>query len=158
MDMQAWTKLFNKSEDDPELKKALAASGVKKKPKLNKDRTFVQFDLEGQGLALRMTDEAYLKKLDDLDIGEGPLILSGVLAYLDSSVSDDLYKGKLPYKLAAGMTRAAVRKILGRPTRSTDDDDPPILDSWSRKGLEAAAVYSDELILTMFDLSLPGAP
>ncbi len=158
MDIEAWTTYFDKSENDPAVKAALAAAGVKKKPKLNKGRTFVQFDLEGHGLALRMTDEAYLKRLDDLDIGEGPLILSGVLAYLDSSVSDDLYKGKLPYKLAPGMTRAAVRKILGPPTRSTDEDDPPILDAWLRNGLEASAVYSEELKLTMFDLSLPGAP
>lgn len=156
MDIDAWTKLFGKSEDNAELKVALAAAGVKKKPKLKKDHTFVQFDLPGHGLALRMTDEAYLKDLDDQDIGEGPLILSGVIAYLDSSESDDLYKGKLPHKLAAGMTRAAVRKILGRPKRSTNDDDPPISDTWLLDGLEIIANYTDEGTLSMWCPSLPG--
>jgi hypothetical protein len=157
MDIEAWTKLFGKSEDDAEVKAALAAAGLKKKPKLNKDRAFVQFDLSGQGLALRMTDEAYLKNLDDQDIGEGPLILSGVLAYLDSSKSPDLYKGKLPYKLAVGMTGEDVRKILGPPARSTDEDDPPILDAWLRDGLEVIATYSRAGKLVMLGLRLPGA-
>ena len=144
MEIEAWTKLFGRSQDDANIKAALAAAGVRKAPKLGRDRTWVQFDLKGQGLALRMTDEAYLKNLDDMDIGEGPLILSGVLAYLDKSVSDELYEGKLPYKLAAGMTREAVRKLLGRPKRSTDEDDPPILDAWSRDGGETIATYSKQ--------------
>lgn len=157
MDIEAWTKLFGKSEDDAVFNAAVAAAGVKKKPKLKRDRTFVQFDLKDSGLALRMTDESYLKDLDDLDIGEGPLILSGVLAYLDRAVSDDIYKGKLPYKLASGMARAAIRPILGPPTRSTDEDDPPILDAWLRDGLEIIATYSTSGKLTMLGLRLPGA-
>jgi hypothetical protein len=157
MSIEAWKLLFGKTEDDPEVKVALANAGIKKSPKLGRDRTFVQFDLKGRGLALRMTDEAYLKRLDDLDIGEGPLIVSGLLAYLDSSVSRDLYSGTLPYKLAAEMTRLAVRKQMGSPTRSSDEDDPPILDAWLRDSLEVIATYSKAEKLVMLGLRLPGA-
>lgn len=155
--MEDWTKLFGKSQDDPKLKAALASAGVKKVPKLKKDWTFVVFDLKGHGLGLRMTDEAYLKDLDDIEIGEGSLILSGEMAYLDTKVSNDLYKGTLPYKLAAGMSRAEVRKAMGRPTRSTDEDDPPLLDAWLRDGLEVIATYSKAEKLVILGLRLPGS-
>src|SRR5256885_2190826 len=81
MDMETWRKLLGKSQDDPAFKAELAAAGVRKIPKLDKGDFEVIFDLKGHGLWLEMTDEAYLKKLDDQDIGEGPLILTVVGAY-----------------------------------------------------------------------------
>lgn len=152
MGIETWAKLLGKSQDDPAVKAALAAAGAKKIPKLDKDGTEVIFDLSGHGLWLEMTDEAYLKKLDDQDIGEGPLILSGVGAYLIRRKSRDLYKGTLPYKLAAGMTRAAVRKALGPPS-SSEDDIP--FDSWFRDGLEVITGYTKELDLEHLNITLP---
>jgi hypothetical protein len=155
MDLETWRKLFGKSQDDPAVKSALAAAGVKKVPKLGKDRTNARFDLKGHGLMILMTDEAYLKQLTDLDIGEGPLILSGVSAYLDKSVSGDLCKGELPYKLAATMSQEAVRKILGPPTSTREAFQ---IDVWLRDGIKIVARYSKDLKSMMtLGLMLPRA-
>jgi hypothetical protein len=156
-DFLSWPPFFGRSADDPALAAALAAAGVTKKPKLQRDRAFVQFDLKGQGLALRFTDEAYLRELEDQDIGEGPLVFSGVLAYLNASVSDHLYRKPLPSGLEADMPRAEVRAKLGAPDRSTDEEDPPILDAWTRNGLEVIATYSGAETLRMLGLQLVGA-
>lgn len=154
MDLEAWKKLFGKTQDDPAVKSALTAAGVKKVPKLDEDDTDVRFDLKGQGLWILMTDEAFLKELDDQDIGEGPLILTGVTAYLDKSASKDLYNGALPYKIEAGMSRDAVRKTLGRPKGGSDES---LSDVWSKSGIEVVANYSKDLKLSTFGLMLPGA-
>lgn len=154
MEMETWRKLLGKSQDDPAVKAALAAAGVKKIPKLDEDDTEVSFNLKGHGLWLVMTDEAFLKDLDDQDIGEGPLILTGVGAYLDRPNSRDLYKGTLPYKIAADMTKAAVRKALGPPTSS---DDESRFDLWSRDGLEVIARYTKDWKLEGLTLALPGS-
>ena len=82
MDMEIWIKLLGKTQDDAALKAALTAAGVKRVPKLPKDDYSVIFDLKGHGMSLEMTDEAEVKDLDDQDIGEGPLILTGVDAYI----------------------------------------------------------------------------
>ena len=154
MDMEMWQKLFGKSQDDPAVKAALAAAGVKKIPRLDEDDTDVRFNLKGHGLCLVMTDESFLKNLDDQDIGEGPLILTGVGAYLDKSESRDLYKDKLPYKIVADITQTAVRKALGPPLRS---DDESRFDLWSRDGVDVIANYTKGGKLGTFTLMLPGA-
>jgi hypothetical protein len=154
MDLEAWRDLFGKSQDDPAVKEALAAAGTRKIPKLGANSTDVRFDLKGHGLWLIMTDEADLKELDDLDIGEGPLILSGATAYLDKSASSDLYNGKLPYKITGDMTRADLRKTLGRPTSS---NDVTRFDVWLREGVEIVARYTKDWKLKTFGQMLPGA-
>jgi hypothetical protein len=152
MDMGTWIQLLGKSQDDPAVKAALAAAGVKKIPKLPKDDLNVIFDLKGHGLSLRMTDEAWLKRLKDQDIGEGPLILTVVNAYFVRKKNKDLYTGALPYKLAASMTRADVRKTLGPPAESGADIP---YDIWLRDGLEVTAGYTDDLNLKHFKVELP---
>ena len=102
-------------------------------------------------LQLEMTDEAYFKHLDDQDIGEGPLILTEVGAYLDKSMSRDLYEGALPFKLAVGMTQADLRKTLGKPARS---GDAPLFDIWPRDGLEVTARYTKDLKFAYFAVKL----
>lgn len=155
MDMDMWRKLLGKSQDDPAVKAALTAAGVKKIPKRAKDDVDVSFNLKGHGLWLVMNDEAFLKKLEDQDVGEGPLILCGVGAYIDKSASRDLYKGTLPYGIAADMTPVALRKTLGPPTRSKDH--PAAFDLWSVDGTEVVARYSQEGKLRTLSLMLPGA-
>ena len=110
------------------------------------------FDLKGHGMSLEMTDEAYFRRLDDQDIGEGPLILTAVDAYVERRKSQDLYKGKFPYKLTASMTREAIRKVLGLPT-TTDEDVPA--DIWMRDGLRVVAGYTKDLRLGDLNLEVP---
>jgi hypothetical protein len=141
-DMGTWTKLIGKSQDDPVLKAALAAAGVKKLPKLGRDAFRVFADLKGHGMTIEMTDEAVLKKLTDQDRGEGPLILTGVAAYIERKKNRDVYKAKLPYNLAADMTRADVRKILGAP-KASDDEMP--YDIWSREKFKVTVGYTKDL-------------
>ncbi len=155
MDMETWIKLLGKSQDDPAVKAALTAAGVKKIPKLDKDGFRVFLDLKGHGLWLEMTDEAFLKKLKDQDIGEGPLILFCVEAILEHRKIRDLYKGHLPYKLVAGMSQDDLRKTLGPPT-SIIDDIPA--DIWMRDGLEVNVNYTHGLKLERLSVSLPRTP
>lgn len=152
MDMETWIELLGKSQDDPAVKAALATAGVKKIPKLRKDEFTVIFDLKGHGMSLIMTDEAWLKSLEDQDIGEGPLILTSVAAYFVRRKSKDLYKGALPYKLAASVTQADLRKKFGPPAE-TGTDIP--YDIWLRGGLEVTAGYTNDLKLEHFQLKVP---
>lgn len=151
MDMDTWIKLLGRTQDDPELKAALTAAGVKKVPKLPKDDYSVIFDLKGHGISLEMTDEAEAKDLDDQDIGEGPLILTGVDAYIVRRNSRDLYTGKLPYKIHATMTRADLRKLFGTPDES--DEQVPY-DSWLRDRLELIVGYTKDYQLGHVNVEL----
>lgn len=154
MDFEAWTQFFGTSQDDPQLKGALASAGVKKLPKLDKGQTSVQFELKGLGLELIMTDEASLKELKDQDVGEGPLIMSGVLAKLGKSHGRDAYMGKLPFGIAPNMSQDAVRRLLGTPT-STVVRHP--VDVWTSKLNEIVANYpKDCQSLTSLTVTLPG--
>jgi hypothetical protein len=130
MDFETWTKFLGKTQDDADLKTALAAAGVKKIPKLDPDETFVQIELKGQGLELVLTDEAILKELDDQDLGEGPLIVSGVVAKLDKAQGRDLYKGALPHGITAAMSQSELRKLLGKPGESDIDADVWMQGAW----------------------------
>ena len=155
MDLEGWRKLFGKSQDDPAVKAALAHAGVKKVPKRDKDDTDVRFDVKGHGVTLVLTDEAFLKQLEDQELGEGPLIVSGVLANLDKAYSRDLYEGPLPYKIKADMAQAGVRKTLGRPTSQNEKFR---VDVWEKDGVEVIVSYSKDLnAMLTFGLMLPGA-
>ena len=152
MDVEKWTALFGKSQDDAAVKKALAAAGVKQVPKLGANRTDVRVDLKGYGLSLTMTDEAFLKQLDDQDIGEGPLILTGISVYLDTSASNDVYQGKLPYGISPDATKADFRKTFGPPEKSNEQVR---MDNWTRDGLKLVARYTKEWKVMVFGLRLP---
>ena len=155
MDLEDWTKIFEKSQDDEVVKAALAKVGVKKIPKLDKDDTDVRFDVKGHGVTIIMTDEAFLMDLPNQDLGEGPLIMSGVLANLYKNYSRDLYKGPLPYDVRADMTQADVRKLLGTP--STERPKARV-DVWQRDGLKIVGGYSrDFKSMQTFGLTLPRA-
>ena len=139
MDFEAWMQFFGTSQDDPKLKAALAAVGVKKVPKLDEEEMSVQFELKGKGLELIMTDEATLKKLKDQDVGEGPLIVSGVLGKFGKKYGRDVYTGKLPLGLSADMSQYAVRKLLGKPTTTETEPD---IDVWTGKTSQVSVRYA----------------
>jgi hypothetical protein len=156
MDLETWIRLFGKTQDAPVVKAALAAAGVKRVPRLEEDDTLVQIELKGHGLEVMLTDEAALKGLADQDIGEGPLVLSGVVAKCSKAHHGrDLYVGTLPYGVSADMSQDAVRKLLGRP--DSNDDDIPV-DIWQRDRLELVINYtSGGKSIATFALMLPGA-
>jgi hypothetical protein len=153
MDFDAWMHFFGTSQDDPQLKAALAAAGIKKVPKRrNSSDMSIQFELKGHGLEIIMTDESVLKDLDDQDLGEGPLIMSGVFAKVSKAFGRDVYAGKLPLGLARDMSQAAIRKILGKPTLSETD-----MDIWENKKREIAIHYEDGTqSLYTVTVTLPG--
>ena len=140
MDFEAWMQFFGTRQDDPALKAALAAAGVKKVPKPEDDETSVQFELKGQGLELIMTDEAILKKLKSQEVGEGPLIMSGVLGKFGKKFGRDVYTGKLPLGLAVNMSQDAVRKLLGKPTATETEPD---IDIWTSKKRVVSIRYAN---------------
>ena len=154
MSMGTWIELLGRSQDDPQVQAALAAAGVKKIPKRDKDDFSVIFELKGHHLWLEMTDEAFHKDLTDQDIGEGPLILTSVQAVLGHGKAKGGYEGNLPLGLAAGMTQDAVRYVLGKP--STIVDDIPA-DIWLRDGMELNVTYTRDLQLQTLALTLPSA-
>lgn len=153
MDFDAWTKLLGKGRDDADVKRALAAAGVKKIPKLGEDETFVQIELKGRGLELVLTDEAILEELEGQALGEGPLIVSGVVAKLDKAQGRDLYKGPLPHGITAAMSQAELRKKLGKPAQSDVD-----ADVWLEDGRELGVSYTKgNASLYGLSLTLPNA-
>lgn len=153
MDFEAWTKFLGKTQDDADLKTALAAAGIKKLPKRDPDETFIQVELKGQGLELILTDEAALKELDDQDLGEGPLIVSGVLAKLGKSHGRDLYTGVLPSGITVAMSQSDMHKLLGKPSESDVD-----VDIWKKDGVEVSVDYSKGgASLSALSLMLPNA-
>ncbi|MFM0521679.1 MULTISPECIES: hypothetical protein [Caballeronia] len=153
MDFEAWMDFFGTSQDDLSLNAALAAAGVRKVPKLDEESTSVQFALKGHGLELIMTDEATLKALDDQDVGEGPLILSGVLAKFGASERDP-YRGSLPFGIAADMSQDSLRKLLGKPTET---ETKPPSDVWIGKQREISVRYAKDCqSLTRLSVRLPG--
>jgi hypothetical protein len=154
MSIGTWIELLGKSQDDPQVQAALAAAGVKKIPKLDRDGFRVIFELKGHYLWLEMTDEAFQKRLEDQDVGEGPLILTSVEAVLSHRKAKSGYLGSLPLGLAPGMTRDDVRQVLGKP--STVFDNSPA-DIWLRDSLKLKVTYTQELKLQTFALTLPRA-
>lgn len=154
MSMGTWIELLGKSQDDPQVQAALAAAGVKKIPKRDKDGLRVIFELKGHHLWLVMTDEAYQKRLKDQDIGEGPLILTSVGAILNPDKPKGGYQGSFALGLVAGMTQDAVRRVLAKP--STVVDDVPA-DIWLRDGLKWNVTYTRALQFKSLTLSLPRA-
>lgn len=154
MSMGTWIELLGKSQDEPQVQAALAAAGVKKIPKRDKDGFRVIFELKGHHLWLVMTDEAYQNRLKDQDIGEGPLLLTSVEAVLSHRKAKGGYQGSLPLGLTAGMTQDDVRTVLGKP--STVVDDGPA-DIWLRDDLKLQVTYTQELKLQTLALSLPRA-
>lgn len=153
MSMGIWIELLGKSEDDPQVKAALGAAGVKKIPRRDKDDFSVIFELKGHHLWLEMTDETYHKDLVDQDIGEGPLILTSVQAVLGQGKKGG-YQGSLPLGLAAGMTQDAVRQLLGKPSAIVNDIPA---DIWLRDGMEVNVTYTRGLQLQAVALTLPSA-
>jgi|EndMetStandDraft_4_1072995.scaffolds.fasta_scaffold358028_2 hypothetical protein len=151
MDLRTWTQLLGKSQDDAAVKAALEEAGIKKAPKLAKDNVSLIVDLKGYGMWLKLIDEAFFKKLEDQDIGEGPLILTSVGAYIERKKNKDLYKGQLPDKLTPGMTRDNVWKAIGKPS-SSDESIP--FDSWSSDGLQFGVGYNGELKLAHVNFTL----
>ena len=121
-----------------------------KSPKLAKNDVTVIVDLKGHGMWIEMVDKAWLKKLEDQDTGEGPLILTSVGAYLQRRKSRDLYKAVPRYALAAGIAQADVRNTLGSPDSIGDN-----FDRWLRDGLKFTAAYTEDLKLAHVVFDLP---
>jgi hypothetical protein len=152
MDFEAWMQFFGTSQDDLSLNAALATAGIKKVPKLDAYSRSVQFALKGHGLELIMTDEATLKALKDRDVGEGPLILSGVLAKLGASQRDH-YQGELPFGITPHMSQDALRKLLGKPDVTETEPD---VDIWRGKKYEVSVRYAKDCqSLARLSVTLP---
>jgi hypothetical protein len=152
MSFETWTNYLGTSEEDARLKGELAAAGVKKIPKLDEKETSVQFELKGSGLELIMTDEAVLKAIKNQGVGEGPLIVSGVVAKVGKSHGRDVYVGDLPFSLTSDMTRDQVRSMLGNPS-STGARQP--VDIWTSENGEVIARYDKTLfVLSTFTVTL----
>ena len=153
MDMQAWIKLLGATGDDPALKAALAAAGVKKVPKLGREGVNKYIELKGHGLYVQLSDEALLKRLKDQPIGKR-VVLVAVDALIDTPKARSLYEGRLPYKLAAGMTCARVQKLLGAPDDGAEDIP---YDAWHKGRRTVTIGFTRELAISHVEVSLRAA-
>lgn len=154
MNFETWMKFFGTSQDDARLKAEIVAAGVKRVPKLVDEETSVQFELKNHGLELVMTDESVLMNLEDQDVGEGPLIMSGVVAKLGKSQGRDVYVGKLPFGVQSDMSQAAVRGILGVPTSIAERH---LVDIWTLEDHEIVVRYQkDGQSVALMSVTLPG--
>ncbi len=143
MAFQSWLDLFGRNTDDEAVRSALAGKGISASSlELEKDRTTVLTELTGEGITLVFTDEAILHERDDMQIGEGALVLSEInLVLQNSGKGRAAYEGALPYELQRQNSRGDVRAKLGEV--DDEDDDPP-WDVWEIDDLVLTVEYSDD--------------
>lgn len=138
MEMDRWVELLGLGLDDPKLKAALNAAGVKKPPKIGRADYNAFVELKGLSLEFVLKGKA--------------IVLIGVNAVIESAKNRNLYKGVLPYELRADMTRAELRKKFGK--RHDSDDEVPF-DSWLRDGREVIVGYTASLRLAHLKIEIP---
>jgi len=71
------------------------------------------------------------------------LLLTGVDAYVETPKARNLYRGPLPFQLAASMTRDEVARLLGKPAQSGEDIP---YDSWHKEGLTVTIGFTQGVL------------
>ena len=139
MDINEWVNLFGKSADDPLVRDAVAKAGITKPLKIGRNELGVRADIKGQGMTIVFSDETLLNP--DNGVARRP-ILSAVMAVVEGSDKNNLYKGTLPQNLKKSDSQAAVRARLGAPTDSNDFNQT---DAWLIDDLILAVSFTEDL-------------
>lgn len=144
--------LLGKASDSPEVQAMLSQGGAKD-PKLRKGDVNSWVDLNDLGLALVFTDEAHLTGQENLDIGEGALILTSIRFHSGINPDFSAFAGALPLGVKFSQSQADLAATLGKPEYSN-----ALLskDRWLVDGTWFFANYVDELDRLMtFSMQVP---
>lgn len=141
-----WARHFGKSTLDPGLVAEFRAAGLTKVPVIRRDDVHESEDIGA--LTVNVMDPSLFG--NEGRFGQGVGILAGIAIHL-GDYGDLGYAGPLPFSVDRGDTRKSLRKKLGRPD---DSDDDECWDEWIIDGLEVTAMYSDDfadiMTLTVF--------
>ena len=130
MDGKDLIELLRKSDESPDISKALSELGVTKKLKMPKDDIEARIDLPKKGLSLIFKPEAPKTS---------KLVFTAVQFFSDASEGFTTFPGKLVESLQFNDTQAEVRKKLGKPAEIMKDLRR---DQWNLKGLVLTVKYS----------------
>lgn len=144
--------LIGKPSDSLEVKDLLSRLKLKA-PKLKKGDVRTTVEAKSAGFFLTFTDEAFLTKNENLSLGEGGLVLTGV-SFLKANPPEWAgYTGDLPLQVRFEDSQRAVRARLGDPEWKNETLGT---ERWLKDGKRVFAQYDDELAhVTEFGVSLP---
>ncbi len=152
MNIEQWIDLFGKPADDQQIRDAVVEAGITKTLKIARNELGVRADIAGQGMTIVFSDETLL--MPEAGLARRP-ILSSVMVVLDSDDKSNLYKSTLPKGLKKSDSQSIVRKKLGEPVESNEDNQT---DAWLIDGLILAVSFTEDLkSIIQISVSLPNS-
>ncbi|KAB8185245.1 hypothetical protein FKV24_010765 [Lysobacter maris] len=136
-DYAHWARFFGKSTRDPELVAAFRDAGIAKTPVIARDDFEESEDIGALTVSVR--DPSVFG--DHEGLGRGIGIFSVITLHLKQA-GDKGYTGPLPYSVDHEDSRASLRKKLGPPEDSDEDDEP--WDEWTVDGRKVVAFYTSD--------------
>lgn len=130
-----WARHFGKSTLDPEVIAEFKTAGVKKPPVIKRDE-FEACENIGE---MTVNVGAPILFGQDGKFGDGVGILSRIAIHLRDS-KGQMYFGDLPFSIDHNDTRKTLRKKLGKPDNSDNEEH---WDEWNIEELNVTAHYSD---------------
>lgn len=141
-----WARHFGRSTLDPALVAEFRAAGIATAPVIQRDHIEAKKDVGA--LTVTVTDPVYFG--NEGAFGQGVGIFSGIAIHLKDYAGEG-YAGQIPFGIKRDDTRKTLRKTLGKPN---DSDDEDAWDEWIIDDLVVTALYSDDfedlLTLTVF--------
>lgn len=131
-----WARHFGLSTLNPALIAEFRIAGFAKVPVIKRDHVEAREDIGA--LTVIVTDPIYFG--DQEKLGQGVGIFSGISIHL-KDFDDEGYTGPMPFSIDRGDSRKTLRKKLGKPN---DSDDEDCWDEWIIDGLEVTAMYSED--------------
>lgn len=136
-----WARHFGKASRDPELVAEFQAAGIAKVPTIRGGELETRADVGA--LTVILTDPEFMGLEAAPKRGEG--ILAGIAIHL-GDWGEQAYTGPLPYSVAADDSRKSLRKKLGKPN---DSDEEDCWDDWIIEGRVFTALYSEDFARLM---------
>ncbi|RCW88626.1 hypothetical protein [Paracoccus lutimaris] len=131
-----WARHFGQSTLDPALVAEFHAAGITKIPVIARDHVEASEDVGA--LTVTVTDPIYFG--NEGKYGDGVGIFSGISIHLED-YGDEGYTGQMPFAITRDDTRKTLRKKLGKPS---DSDEEDAWDEWIIDGLVVTALYSED--------------
>jgi hypothetical protein len=133
---ETWARHIGQSTLNADLVQDLYKAGISQPPIIQRD--LLQVSINVGNLTLFFYDPILIGY--DEPVGDGVGVLSGITIHLDDT-SGLRYTGDLPYSIDATDTRKSLRRRLGRPD---DSDDEEHWDEWTISDLQVTAMYSED--------------
>jgi len=149
MNVEAIAKLLGKLSTDPAVEAALVGHGVRRRPRLAVDDSYDPDGLVVQsqdfvsnlskGIEFGFQDENVFNHLDNVDAGEGPIILTEVYFY-GKRPGARPYPFALPFGLSLDDSRSIVREKMAALERTRRSY---MRDTWELPAFRVTVSYAD---------------